>query len=163
MTTRLKPITPTSWIVINDIDENRIGLLTEIRNQYILMVKGEKRQFIDRKEVNKFFNENIFDNVVETKTEEKKQYYINGYPVNYDTPLEVFIKGNKLPLYSKKQTSDVVYSAGYYCLGFPKLWMPVYCPKLSTLELYPYAGPFVTEEEMKRELSARRREKKKNE
>ena len=161
MTVKLKPITNNSWLVIGDTEETRIGLLTEIRDQYVLMVKGEKQQFLSRKDVNKFFNENVFDNVVEAVAEDpvKKDFYINGYPVDFDNPNEVIIKGNKLPLFSKKATSEVYYSAGYYCLNFPKNWMPAYCPKLSTLESYEYAGPFKTELEMRNSLNRLRKEK----
>lgn len=161
MTVKLKPITETSWLVLGDTDDTRVGLLTEIRNEYILMAKGEKRKFLTRKEVNTYFKEDIFDNVVETVTEEavKKDYYINGYPVDFDSPNEVLIKGNKLPLFSKKATSDVYYSAGYYCLNFPKNWMPAYCPKLSTLETYEFAGPFKSEMEMRSNLVKLRKEK----
>jgi len=161
MSTKLKPITETAWLVIGDTDDNRIGLLTEIRNQYVLMVKGEKQQFLNRKEVNKFFNEDVFENVVEptVETDVKKDYFINGYPVDFDGPNEVLIKGNKLPLFSKKATSEVYYSAGYYCLHFPKNWMPAYCPKLSTLETYEYTGPFKSEMEMRSSLTKNRKEK----
>jgi hypothetical protein len=158
---KLKPITETCWLVLGDTDDTRIGLLTEIRNQYVLMVKGEKQQFINRKEVNKYFNEDVFENVVETVTEDpvKKTYFINGYPVDFDSPNEVILKGNKLPLFSKKATSDVYYSAGYYCLHFPKNWMPAYCPKLSTLESYDFTGPFKSELEMRSSLTKMRKEK----
>ena len=163
MSIKLKPITETSWLVLNDTDDNRIGLLTEIRNQYILMVKGEKQQFINRKEVNKFFNEDVFDNVVKQEVieEGRKDYFINGYPVDFDNPHQVIIKGNKLPLFSKKESSEVYYSAGYYCLNFPKNWMPAYCPKLTTLETYEYTGPFTSELEMKLSLAKSRKEKNK--
>lgn len=161
MTIKLKPITETSWLVIGDTDDTKIGLLSEVRNEYVLMVKGEKRKFLNRKEVNNYFSEDVFKNVVETETEEgvKKDYYINGYPVDFDSPNEVILKGNKLPLFSKKATSNVYYSAGYYCLHFPKNWMPAYCPKLSTLETYEYAGPFKTELEMRTSLTKLRKEK----
>jgi len=161
MTVKLKPITETSWLVLGDTDDTRIGLLTEIRDNYVLMVKGEKKSFLSRKEVNKYFQEDVFENVVEATTEEpvQKDYYINGYPVDFDSPNEVIIKGNKLPLFSKKATSDVYYSAGFYCLHFPKNWMPAYCPKLSTLETYEYAGPFKSEMEMKSNLVKLRKEK----
>lgn len=161
MTVKLKPITETSWLVIGDSEETRIGLLTEVRNEYVLMVKGEKKKFINRKEVNSYFSEDVFKNVVEVEAEPevKKDYYINGYPVDFDNPNEVILKGNKLPLFSKKATSDVYYSAGYYCLHFPKNWMPAYCPKLSTLETYEYAGPFKTELEMRTSLTKLRKEK----
>lgn len=161
MSVKLKSITEKSWLVLNDDEDNRIGLLTEIRDQYILMISGAKQNFLSRKEVNKFFNEDVFSSIVESVPEDmiKKDYFINGYPVDFPTPSEVFITGSKLPLFSKKSTSDVYYSAGYYCLNFPKNWMPAYCPKLSTLETYEYAGPFTTETEMKLGLAKLRKEK----
>ena len=161
MTIKLKPITDTSWLVIGDSDDTRIGLLSEVRNQYTLMVKGEKKHFLDRKAINNYFQEDIFQNVVDepTKEEPKKDYFINGFPVDFDSPNEVIIAGNRLPLFSKKATRDVYYSAGYYCLNFPRNWMPAYCPKLSTLETYEYAGPFKTEIEMRTELTRLRKEK----
>ena len=161
MSVKLKPITETSWLVIGDTEGTRIGLLSQLRNQYILMVKDVKKHFLSRKEVNDYFKEDVFDNVVEEPaTEElKKDYFINGYPVDFDSPHEVLVAGNKLPLFSKKATSDVYYSAGYYCLNFPKNWMPAYCPKLNTLQTYEYAGPFKTEFEMRSALTRMRKEK----
>ena len=161
MSVKLKFITEKSWLVLGDTDDTRIGLLTEIRDQYVLMVAGAKQQFLNRKEVNKFFNEDIFRNIAEPVVEDnsKKDYFINGYPVDFDNPSEVLVKGSKLPLFSKKSTSEVYYSAGYYCLNFPKNWMPAYCPKLSTLETYNYVGPFKTELEMRTQLTRMRKEK----
>jgi hypothetical protein len=162
MTVRLKPITENSWLVLGDTDDLRIGLLNEIQNKYILTIKGEKKNFLDRKEVNKYFNEDIFNNVAPTIEENvKKDYFINGYPVDFDNPNEVVIKGNKLPLFSKKATSEVYYVAGYYCLHFPKNWMPSMCPKWATLQQYEYMGPFKTEDEMKFELRKLRANKRK--
>lgn len=158
MSVKLKSITDKSWLVINDIDSDRVGLLTEIRNQYVLMVAGAKKQFLDRKEVNTYFNEDVFGTILEKEDDTiKKDFFINGYPVDFDSPNEVIIKGNKLPLFSKKATSEVYYSAGYYCLEFPRNTMPAYCPKLSTLTSYEYSGPFKTEIEMKLELTKLRK------
>ena len=161
MTVKLKPITETSWLVIGDTEDTKIGLLTEIRSEYILMVKGEKKKFVNRKEVNKFFSEDVFKNVAEVEQDSnvKKDYFINGYPVDFDNPNEVIIKGNSLPLFSKKVTSNVYYCAGYYCINFPKNWMPAYCPKLSTIDSYEYSGPYKTELELKTALAKLRKEK----
>jgi hypothetical protein len=161
MSVKLKPLTETSWLVIGDTDDIKVGLLTKLRDEYVLMAQGEKKKFLDRKEVNKYFHENIFDNVVEVEeeVEVKKDYFINGFPIDFESPHEVIIKGNKLPLFSKKATSEVYYSAGYYCLNFPKNWMPAFCPKLSTLETYQYAGPFKSEMEMRSQLAKLRKVK----
>lgn len=163
MSVKLKPITETSWLVIGDTDEIRVGLLTEIRDKYVLMVSGAKQQFLNRKEVNTYFNEDVFGNIAEpvVNDEVKKDYFINGYPVDFDNPHEVLITGSTLPLFSKKTTSDIYYSAGYYCLNFPKNWMPAYCPKLSTLNTYEYVGPFKSEMEMRSSLTTLRKDKSK--
>jgi hypothetical protein len=162
MSTKLKSITETSWLVIGDNEDYRIGLLTRSTNEYILMIHGEKQKFLDRKEVNKYFKEDIFKEISESVSEEKikKDYYINGYPVEFDSPNEVVVPYSTLPLFSKKSLSNTYYSAGYYCLHFPKNWMPAFCPKLSTLESYEYAGPFKTEFEMRVELVRLRKTKK---
>jgi hypothetical protein len=157
MSVKLKSITENSWLVLGDTEDTRIGLLTEIKNEYILMVKGEKQKFLNRKEVNRFFKEDIFKNIVLPEQVEEKTYFINGYPLDFDNPHEVVIKGNALPLFSKKSTSEVYYSAGYYCLHFPRNWMPAYCPKLETLQTYEYAGPFKDEFSMKQELTRLRK------
>ncbi len=161
MTIKLKSITETSWLVLGDTEDLRIGLLTEILNEYTLMIKGEKKKFLNRKEVNKYFKEDIFNNIVEPEivTEVKKDYFINGYPVDFPTPHEVLLKGNKLPLFSKKASSEVFYSAGWYCLHFPRNIMPSYCPKLSTLEAYTFDGPYKSELEMRTNLTRLRKEK----
>jgi hypothetical protein len=161
MTVKLKPITENSWLVLGDTEDVRIGLLSEVRNQYILMVRGVKQHFLDRKDVTNYFNEDVFSNLVENDTIEQSptDYFINGYPIDFENPHEVISTGNSLPLYSKKATSEVYYSAGYYCLNFPKNWMPAFCPKLSTLETYQYSGPYKTEMEMKSNLQKLRKQK----
>ena len=159
MSIKLKSITEPSWLVIGDTDDIRIGLLSEIRDRYVLMAKGEKKQFLSRKEVNKYFKEDVFENVVHSEPAEsvKKDYFINGFPVDFDNPHEVILKGNTLPLYSKKASSEIYYSAGYFCLGFEKNWMPALSPKLSTLNRYEYRGPFKDEAEMKLNLARLRK------
>ena len=59
----------------------------------------------------------------------------------------------KLPLYAKSAKSKSQYCAGYYVIKFRKGWVKSYCPKLITLERYPYHGPFKTETEMKSVLN----------
>lgn len=165
MTVKLKPVTESAWLVINDTDDNRVGLLTEIRNQYVLMVAGAKKNFINRKEVNNYFKEDIFKNVSVVVTPvvgfDVNERFINGYPVNFDNPITVTIVGNKLPLFTKKQDSNVYYCAGYYCFNFPKEWLGALCPKLSTIQAWEHVGPFKTKDEMKLELSKLRKERKK--
>ena len=59
----------------------------------------------------------------------------------------------KLPLFTKSKKSKSLYCAGYYIIRFEKGWVRSFCPKLVTLEKYPYKGPFKTEFTMRQELS----------
>ena len=160
MSTRLKSITETSWLVLTDTDE-RVGLLTTIKDKYTLMVKNVKKNFTSRQEVNDFFEEDVFSHIIEVEKEEdiKKDFFIKGFPVDFDSPCEIVIAGNTLPTFSKKSTSEIFYVAGYYCLNFPKNWMPAFCPKLTTLQTYEYLGPFKTEKEMRFILNKIRKDK----
>jgi hypothetical protein len=155
--TKLKPVTPTSWIVYGDTFDTRMGLLTETIDQYVLMIKGIKKHFKNKKEVTDYFKEDIFDNVI-INIPEQKIKSINGYPVAFDDVHEILINGNTLPLFNKKPSSVVYYAAGYYVLKFPKSWIGIFCPKYSTLQQYEYYGPFFNEIEMKNKLSMVRKD-----
>ena len=142
MTVKLKPITETSWLVI--ADDTRVGLLTETRNQYLLIMRGEKQRFLDRKEVVSYFKEDVFNIAADSVEdgEEERSFYISGYPVNFMNPIESSMTTTNLPLFRKKESSNVYYCAGYYCIKFSDTWLQAYCPKLSTVQSYEYIGPF---------------------
>lgn len=161
MSVKLKEITDKSWLVLGDAEEYKIGLLTQIKDQYTLTIRGQKQNFYNKKELNKYFKEDVFSKPAEAFSQEaiKKEYFINGYPINFDNPIEVTREDTKLPLYSKKESSDVIYTAGYYCVNFPKNWMPSFCPKLATVQTYGCVGPFKTRNEMKSALIKLRKQK----
>jgi len=158
---KLKPITEKSWIVLTDDGLQRIALLSEQKDKLVLIAKGAKTPFNSREEVNEFFKENIFDNLVEVVEEKTEvEYYINGYLVDFDLPFEVTDKlpeHEHLPLYTKTAISTVKYAAGYYCFGSEKGWGPAFCPKLATVDKYECKGPFKSEKEMKAVLKKVRR------
>ena len=142
MSYKLKSVTDKSWIVISDTEETKIGLLTEIRSKYILMIAGVKQQFLNKEEVVNFFKEDVFKDVPPLNIQpEVSQHYVKGYAVDFETPIEVQVVGNTLPLFSKSEKSTVYFCAGYYCLHFPKNIMAAFCPKLST-PLYGHLGRF---------------------
>lgn len=151
---KLKPITEKSWLVLTDDEQQRVALLSEQRGKFVLIAKDVKTIFTDKQEVRDFFSEDIFDNlVVPVVLAEDISHFINGFPVDFETPYEVLDVESDLPLYTKTKKSKVYYSAGYYCLQFPKGWIGAWCLKLATLEKYPFHGPYKDEKEMKFNLS----------
>lgn len=153
---KLKEITDRSWLLL--ADEEKVGLISQKNSgEYILLAKDAKLEFANKKEVNDFFETDVFGKISIEKIEEPvKEYFIKGYPVDYPDPIEVdpHDKISKLPLFTKKKGGTVYLCAGYYCLKTDRGWRPVFCPKLSTVEKYEYDGPIKSEFELKRRLSA---------
>ena len=56
-------------------------------------------------------------------------------------------------IYSKTPKSKSLFCAGYYIICFEKGWRKAYCPKLITLQRYPFKGPIKTKLEMQQVLN----------
>lgn len=150
----VKSITENSWLVFPESDNTSVGLLTHYRNEYTLLSNGVKYKFQNKDSLNAFFKCGI-SHQLETaeKVNKTSSCFVDGYPINIKYPHEIYNIDVDLPLYSKTKTSNILYSAGYYCVNFPKSWIPVFCPKLSTLNTHKYIGPFKTKEEVRKKLS----------
>lgn len=144
---KLKPITERSWLVLTDAMD-RVGILSEQHDKLVLLIKDGKTIFKNRSEIVEFFNEDIFDNIVVDHKKEVKEYFVSGFPADADNPHEPDVE-HELPIYSKTETSETYYAAGYYCINFPKGWLTAFCPKAQTLTKYGYDGPYKTESDMK--------------
>ena len=88
-----------------------------------------------------------------TIEEENTDNDVYDYPSKFKPFNMVFDVKRKLPLFNKSKKSKSLYCAGYYIIKFEKGWVRSYCPKLLTLERYPFKGPFRTILEMKTELA----------
>lgn len=53
----------------------------------------------------------------------------------------------KLPLFTRDTKSKSWYAAGWYRVKQHRIWKVVQHPKLITLQRYPYAGPFHSQEQ----------------
>jgi hypothetical protein len=151
---RLKELTQTSWLVITEGTNEKVGLLSEQRDKLKFIAKAANAEFRDRSDVTEFFDqEDLFRNVIVTKSEEdEKEYFVNGYPVKAGIAHEIKDESIKtdLPVYSKSESSDSYYVAGYFCLNFDEAgWTHSFCPRYKSLDKYQFTGPYKTEDEMK--------------
>lgn len=83
----------------------------------------------------------------------KKENVVHGYPTSCTPYNPIFDVQKKLALFTKSDKSKSLYCAGYFIIHFDKGWVKSFCPKLITIDRYPYKGPFKTELEMRQELS----------
>jgi len=136
------------WII--EGDGKKIGSIAKNKKGYIFLRNG------------KIFNIKNFKDIVETldTTVNKRNfeiepltYTIYNYPCSSKPFEPVYNVKKKLPLYAKSSKSKSQYCAGYYIIQFRKGWVKSFCPKLITLERYPFHGPYKTEQEMKNILN----------
>ena len=98
----------------------------------------------------------LFEESVRKKTQDtnEKNYVIYDFPCSYKPYDPVYSVKEKLPLFAKSPKSKSRYCAGYYIILRGKNWATSFCPKLITIQRYPYFGPFKTKEEMKAKLNS---------
>jgi len=144
-----KVLIPNKEWIIEDSGK-KIGSIAKNKKGYIFLHKG------------KMINIQSFKDIVETldTTNSKRKfeiepltYTIYNYPCSSKPFEPVYNVKKKLPLYAKSSKSKSQYCAGYYVIQFRKGWVKSFCPKLITLERYPFHGPYKTEQEMKNVLN----------
>jgi hypothetical protein len=145
------------WIV----EENgeKIGTLQKQENNgWIFLSKRDKREeFATEQALYDKFGVNLFNNDIKAITEiietEETKYDVYGYSVNQKPHNPMFDVQKQLPIYTKAPKSKSLFCAGYYIICFEKGWRKAYCPKVITLQRYPYKGPIKTKIEMQQVLN----------
>ena len=59
---------------------------------------------------------------------------------------------HKFPVYTKSNKSKSFFCAGYYVVKLNECWTEAFCPKLISLNRYPFYGPYKTQEGMADQL-----------
>lgn len=151
MNIKAKPIVDGKFWVIEQ-DGDMVGTLRkQENNKFMLSSSGKFKYFNKKDELTKLFGKDFFAQKAVISHKDVRD--IQGYPTNCYPHNTLFNVKEKLPLFTKSESSKSLYCAGYYVIKFEKNWARAFCPKLITLERYPYKGPFKTEEEMKQTLT----------
>ena len=139
------------WLI--ETKEGKIGSIAKSKKGYSFLQKGKRVSFNNINEIKKEFGWDILKKELDTQSKTDTQVYsIYDYPCSSKPHNPVFNLRKKLPLFTKSKKSKSQFCAGYYIVKFRKGWTKSFCPKVITLDRYPYHGPFKTEIEMKNEL-----------
>ena len=156
MSTITKVIVPNkSWIV----EDNgiKLGTLNKEKKGYSFFRKGAKIEIRDLGEVKRYLGIQQLEDTIKKSLRDKIKTHADSsvydYPCSSKPHNPVYNVVKKLPIYAKSGKSKSLYCAGYYVIQFRKGWVKSFCPKLITLERYPYQGPFKTEAEMRSVLN----------
>lgn len=153
-TVHAKPVIDGKFWIVED-GETKVGVLklTE-QKKYVFSYKDKIETYDNKKKLVEHFGKDFFKvSSIKQKKINLDDKEIQGYPTSSIPYNPMFDVKRHLPLFTKSNKSKSVYCAGYYLLKFNKGWTRAFCPKLITIERYPYQGPFKTEIEMKQRLS----------
>lgn len=151
MTTVAKVLIPNkSWL----LEDNglKIGTLNKERSSYSIIKNGQKITVGTAKDVKEKLGITFTESLKTVKTD-VKEFSVYDFPCGSKPYGSVYNIRKKLPIYAKSSKSKSQYCAGYYVIKFRKGWVKSFCPKLITLERYPFHGPFKSESEMKQMLT----------
>jgi hypothetical protein len=152
MTTIAKVLVPNkSWLL--ESDGLKIGTLNKERTSYSILKDGKKITVGSVKDVKEKYGV-VFNDIPKLKKVETKEYTVYDFPCGSKPYGSVYNIRKKLPIYAKSNKSKSHYCAGFYVIKFRKGWVKSFCPKLITLERYPFHGPFKSEIEMKQMLTS---------
>ena len=136
------------WIV--EDDGHKVGTIMANSNGVVYQHDQKREQFASLKLCSDRYN------IVVDKTPPKKiiteSSSVYGYPCEYKAHNILWDVKHKLPIFTKGSKSKSFFCAGYYIVKFNNGWVKSYCPKLITLNRYPYAGPYESAEEMQEHL-----------
>lgn len=140
------------WIVENN--GKQFGTLRKDEdNRFVLSNTIGIKIYQNKKELTKQFGKDFFIAKIIRESDNYDNLSVQDYPTSAKPCNSMFDIKRKLPLFTKSKESKSVYCAGYYIIKYDKSWARSFCPKLITLQRYPYQGPFYTELEMKKALS----------
>jgi hypothetical protein len=156
MTTIAKVLVPNkSWLLENDGE--KFATLSKEKKGYSLFCKGQEVKVHNLNEIKERFGITLPEEVLKKEKDKQSKSQpsdIYNYPVNGKAYGPLWNVKKRLPIYAKSSKSKSLYCAGYYVIRFRKGWVKSFCPKLITLERYPFKGPFKTETEMRSVLNA---------
>ena len=138
------------WLIRNGTE--KIGSISKVKKGYIVLRNGNAVPFKDLAEVKSAIGIAMFEesiNKVKKEIDRTTEHSIYNFPCKSKPYEPLFNVQKKLPLYTKRLKSKSQHCAGHYIIKFRKGWVKSFCPKLITLERYPYQGPWKTEEESK--------------
>jgi hypothetical protein len=151
-----KPILENRFWILES-DGEKVGTICRQEDRrYMFSCSDGTRIFDTQQQLQMNFNgEWMWGSSISAPKEEKENEdnSVYDYPSKFKPYNMVFDVKRKLPLFNKSKKSKSLYCAGYYVIQFEKGWVRSYCPKLLTLDSYPFKGPFRTSLEMKTELS----------
>ncbi len=143
-----KPIIDGKYWILEQNGE-KIGTLSKEKKTFSFNRQGQKIELGTLQEVIDKLGVQFEKFATNEPKTIKEEFNVYDFPCSSKPYNPLYNVKKKLPIYAKSNKSKSQYCAGYYVIQFRKGWVKSFCPKLITLERYPFKGPFKTEIEMR--------------
>ena len=147
------PIIDDKFWIVEQGGEKIATLRKDEENRFVMSNISGIKIFNTKKEITKQFGKDFFVAKIVKESGTNQLNEVHGYQTSCIPHNSMYDIKRKLPLFTKSLDSKSLYCAGYYIIKFDKGWVKSFCPKLITLQRYPFKGPFKTDIEMKQVLS----------
>jgi len=139
-----KPVIPNQFWILKDGD-HKVGNIEAGPNGFSVKIGNQIQSYktistIKQKVAISF--EPTVKNTKDNSVNTAHGFPTNGHPYN-----AIFDVKHQVPLWTQEPRSKSWYAAGWYQVKQGRSWTTEFCPKLITLQRYPYRGPFHTEEQ----------------
>jgi len=150
---RAKPVLKDKFWLVEQDGVTCATLRKNEDNRFVLSNENGVVFFKNKKHIESEFGSEFFIPVDTTNDSKIDEHTVHGFSSSCKPFNTMYDLHRKIPLFTKSKDSKSLYCAGYYIIKFNKGWVKSFCPKLITIQRYPYNGPFKTELEMKQALS----------
>lgn len=148
-----KPIIDNKFWIIEQDGEKVATLRKDEENRFVMSNELGIKIYENKKSLTDQFGKDFFIVKIVKESNDAMPNEVHGFATSTEPHNPLYDIKRKLPLFTKSLDSKSLYCAGFYIIKFDKGWVKSFCPKLITLQRYPYKGPFKTELEMKQVLS----------
>jgi len=148
-----KPIIDNKFWIVEKDGEKFATLRKDDENRFVMSNELGRKIYKNKKDITNQFGKDFFVARIVQESNDNQPDEVHGFSTSCSPHNSMYDIKRKLPLFTKSFDSKSLYCAGFYVIKFDKGWVKSFCPKLITLQRYPFKGPFKTEIEMKQVLT----------
>lgn len=140
-----KTILKNKFWIVEDATANKVATIQAVEDgTYVYVDKQSTRQKYPSIKLLTAQHNVTFDKSKKQKSNVNDNQEIYGYPISQKPHNVYWDVKHKFAVFTKNKKSKSFFCAGYYTIKFNHGWVKAYCPKLITLNRYPFKGPFKT-------------------
>ena len=148
---KAKQIVENKFWILESNEGDKIGTISVKGDKVSVVIGNQPETFSNMEELMHKYSVRFVKGQIEEPVSDVK-HEVYDFPTSTEPHNALWNVQMKLPIYTKTAKSNSYHCAGFYIIRFGTGWVKSFCPKLLTLQRYPYKGPFKIRLEMMEQL-----------